>query len=117
MTSIYGHRWTSQYGDCDADNTWAFGLLGLSPEQFSAGLHLCVAMSADRVRTGDEDWPPTLGEFRAYCETRSPAAHDYYPILAAPDSPPVSLEQKESYIAEMRAALGITKNREPGEDG
>lgn len=114
MSSIYGHRWTSQYGDSDADNTWAIGLMGVTSEQFAAGLHTCISISADRVRVGDEDWPPTLGEFRAYCIK---STHRYYYDGAALPKNDVPLARKESYIAEMRAALGIRKTREPGEDG
>ena len=114
MTAIYGHKWASQYGDSDADNTWAFGLDGVTGEQFADGLHHCISMSADRVRTGEEDWPPTLGEFRAFCTKPPYPFHNNVPALPTPDVPK---ERKLAYIAEMRAALGITKAREPGEDG
>lgn len=61
MAEIYGHRWTSSYGDSEAGTaqTWAKGLAGVSPVQLAAGLSDCIA-SAD-------PWPPTLPEFRARC--------------------------------------------------
>lgn len=62
MAEIYGHRWTSGYGedpDGPAAQTWAKGLAGLRPDQLAAGLTTCLA-SAD-------PWPPTLPEFRALC--------------------------------------------------
>jgi hypothetical protein len=62
MAEIYGHRWTSAYGD-DAGQgagvTWAKGLSGLSPEQIARGIEGAI-VSAD-------SWPPTLPEFRALC--------------------------------------------------
>ena len=58
MTRIYGHRWTSSFGETD-DGTWAKGLRGLSGEQIALGLSRCVVSG--------EAWPPTLPEFRALC--------------------------------------------------
>lgn len=62
MAEIYGHRWTSAYGDNPnegAAQTWAKGLGGILPRQLADGLRNCLA-SAD-------PWPPTLPEFRAMC--------------------------------------------------
>lgn len=62
MAEIYGHRWTSSYGDSPDDaggGTWAKGLAGVTSAQLAAGLAACIA-SAD-------PWPPTLPEFRARC--------------------------------------------------
>lgn len=62
MAEIYGHRWTSAYGEdagASAGQTWARGLALLSPTQIAAGLEAVLA-SAD-------DWPPTLPAFRAAC--------------------------------------------------
>ena len=64
MTRIYGHRWTSSFGETD-DGTWAKGLRGLSGEQIALGLSRCVVSG--------EAWPPTLPEFRALC---TPTAED-----------------------------------------
>lgn len=62
MAEIYGHRWTSAYGDNPNDGaalTWSKGLGGLHSQQLADGLRACLA-SAD-------PWPPTLPEFRAMC--------------------------------------------------
>jgi hypothetical protein len=68
MVAIYGHRWTSAYGErCDDDagaltlagDTWQRGLTGVSEQAIAAGLQGCL-MSAD-------PWPPTLPAFRALC--------------------------------------------------
>jgi hypothetical protein len=62
MTEIYGHRWTSAYGDdCaqGAGETWAKGLAGISAKQLAHGLSTALA-SAD-------PWPPTLPAFRSMC--------------------------------------------------
>lgn len=62
MAAIYGHRWTSAYGDNPnglAGDTWAAGLNGLSPRHLACGLEACVVNS--------DPWPPALPEFRATC--------------------------------------------------
>lgn len=63
MTEIYGHKWTSAYGDEagpeGAAGTWAKGLAGVTVEQVAEGITACL-VSAD-------PWPPTLPEFRAMC--------------------------------------------------
>lgn len=62
MTEIYGHRWTSAFGeDCEqgAGPTWAKGLTDVTSKQLAAGISAAIA-SAD-------PWPPTLPEFRSLC--------------------------------------------------
>lgn len=68
MAAIYGHRWTSAYGErCDDDDgvltvpgdTWQRGLSGVGEQSIGTGLNACV-ISAD-------PWPPTLPAFRAMC--------------------------------------------------
>lgn len=62
MAAIYGHRWTSSYGDDPgsmAGDTWAAGLSGLTGGQLARGLEACVASS--------DPWPPSLPDFRAAC--------------------------------------------------
>src|SRR4030065_2875387 len=70
MARMYGHRWTSNYGVED-DGTWRKGLAGLTREQIGAGLVKCLER---KPAPGEEDWPPTLNEFRAMCipEKRKP---------------------------------------------
>ena len=64
MGAIYGHRWSSGYGEDaakegSAGEVWAKGLAGLSAMQIGAGISAAMA-SAD-------PWPPTLPQFRALC--------------------------------------------------
>ena len=73
MTAIYGHRWTSAYGDQPwptdpatgqvagegAGTTWRDGLADFSHDAIRAGLGRCL----DRA----SGWPPTLPEFRELC--------------------------------------------------
>jgi hypothetical protein len=61
MAEIFGHKWTSQYGEdaaTGAGDTWARGLAGLSTRQIATGLDRLIAA---------EDWPPSLPEFRRLC--------------------------------------------------
>lgn len=69
MAAIYGHRWTSSYGDDPAGmvgDTWAAGLSGLTGGQLARGLEACVASS--------DPWPPSLPDFRARCVGVPPLA-------------------------------------------
>lgn len=64
MTEIFGHRWTSTYGETDtaiigAGRTWATALAGMGPEQIRRGI-AAAALGAD-------PWPPSLPAFRALC--------------------------------------------------
>lgn len=73
MASIYGHRWTSGFGDSPEyprdheragmltvpGDTWHRGLAGIEDHQIGAGLDACM-LAAD-------DWPPSLPKFRAMC--------------------------------------------------
>lgn len=62
MAEIYGHKWTSAYGDNPdegAAKTWAKGLGDLSTKQIAAGV--------ERLLTSADEWPPALPRFRAIC--------------------------------------------------
>ncbi|MDN5871673.1 MAG: hypothetical protein L0H73_13250 [Nitrococcus sp.] len=58
--------------------------------------------SRERAKVGDEDWPPSLGEFRALCEQRSPVRDTYRALPLKTASPGTA--QRE--IDRMRAILG-----------
>lgn len=62
MTEMYGHRWTSSFGDIPKpDSAWAIVLKGLSGQQLANGLNVLV-------HKGDEyDWPPPANVFRSLC--------------------------------------------------
>lgn len=60
MTRLFGHKWTSQFGDqIDPGNVWAASLKGLSKEQVKHGLNCLVLQGAE--------WPPSAPEFRKLC--------------------------------------------------
>ena len=68
MAAIYGHKWTSAYGETPFDDggvltlagdTWQRGLTGVAEQDIAKGLQAAL-MSAD-------GWPPTLPAFRALC--------------------------------------------------
>lgn len=69
MVAIYGHKWTSTHGVIPHDEitgsltvtgeTWQQGLRGITGQQFGRGLEACI--------TRNDEWPPTLPEFRAMC--------------------------------------------------
>lgn len=60
MTELYGHRWTSGFGDAPTDG-WTLAVGALPPEMIRAGLERMVRQGKHN------DWPPTALEFRALC--------------------------------------------------
>lgn len=97
MAEIYGHRWTSNFGDShNARVTWQKGLADRTPGQIAEGLRACL----DRP----DSWPPTLPEFRALCLPVTPEpAHA--PFLALP-RPPQDPETIRAALGSMRSLLG-----------
>ena len=96
---MYGHRWKSNYGAED-DGTWRKGLAGLTTIQIGAGLVKCLQRKPAR---GEEDWPPTLNEFRSRClPPVMPPYHREHKALPKPVSDP---EVVKANIAAMRSAL------------
>lgn len=60
MTKIYGHKWTSSFGDdIDPMNIWAACLKGLVMSDIKAGFN--------RMLDSDFSWPPSAIEFRKLC--------------------------------------------------
>lgn len=62
MTEIYGHKWTSAYGEdaeSGAGETWAVGLCGLTARDINTGLSAAIVST--------DPWPPSLPMFRAMC--------------------------------------------------
>lgn len=90
---IYGHRWTSSYGEKD-DSTWRKGLADVTPDQVGIGLERC--------RTSGDEWPPTLPIFRGRCLLAQYAAAYHRPFPKLP-TPPVDRTVAEREIAKMRA--------------
>lgn len=58
MARVYGHRWTTHFGETD-DGTWLAGLRGIAPEHLAEGLRRVIARG--------DPWPPSLPEFRLVC--------------------------------------------------
>lgn len=62
MAALFGHTWTSAYGDNPrsiAGAEWARTLAGLSRAEVEAGLDVCRVVGAE--------WPPSAPRFRAMC--------------------------------------------------
>ena len=96
MAAMYGHRWTSSYGVED-DGTWRKGLAGLSPQQIGAGIVKCLER---KPKLGEEDWPPTLTEFRAMC---LPERQQVFNRALPP--PPQNPNVVERYLTQMWALV------------
>lgn len=77
MSRIYGHRWTSGFTEAD-DGTWLTGLRDLLPEELAAGLRACIHR--------EDDWPPTLPEFRRLCLGQEEKALAVERALRGPES-------------------------------
>lgn len=59
---MYGHTWSSAYGDAPTGTTaetWASCLAGIGNQQIAAGLRACVAEGAE--------FPPSAPRFRGMC--------------------------------------------------
>ena len=99
MTMMYGHRWKSNYGTED-DGTWRKGLAGLLPVQIGVGLVKCLER---KPKPGEEDWPPTLSEFRAMClPPKTDPSHREWIALPKPETNPSVIENN---LQEMKRIL------------
>ena len=58
MVEIYGHKFTSAFGD-EPNESWVRCLGEISPPQIANGLN--------RLQHREDDWPPTALEFRRLC--------------------------------------------------
>jgi len=62
MTRIYGHKWTSSFGDeIDPGRVWAAALRGVTLPMIKAGLSAMVEAKME--------WPPSAIEFLKLCES------------------------------------------------
>lgn len=67
MTEMYGHRWTSSFGDNpNPDGAWATVLQGLTGQQLAHGLNMLTFMGSRF------DWPPAAPTFRELCLSVQP---------------------------------------------
>lgn len=135
MTGIYGHKWVSSFGE-EVNETWVRGCKDLSNDELARGLRACLKTSETNKRSGDDDWPPTLGEFRLLCKPYRAAAHDELPALPAPKLTDSQLQGIDADIATLRKQIEDdgrqqdqevrtrreerfkhSQDREPGEEG
>ena len=73
---MYGHRWTSSFGDSvDPDRVWAATLAGLDEAQVRHGMRQCVAQG--------HEWPPSAPEFRKLCTGTSDVSWEHKRVEAA----------------------------------
>lgn len=114
--AIYGHKFTSTIQGIEdiATTEWANGMAGITGEQIKCGLEKCAQK---KLQSGEQDWPPTLAEFRALClPERVPAAHRDYIQLPRPKHAP---EKMDEITPQLRAAVGHNGKRNsvmlPGE--
>lgn len=71
MMALYGHKWSSMFGEefdpgLEACRIWQSALAGVTSGDIAAGLRACLERT--------DPWPPTLPEFRQLCQPE-PADH------------------------------------------
>lgn len=99
MSAMFGHRWTSSYGESvDPDRVWSATLAGLSEGQIREGMR-AVAQSG-------LDWPPSAPQFREFCV---PARHWEHARIAAEDRRYAALPCPEIDPAAAREALNAIR--------
>lgn len=96
MGEIYGHKWSSQYGQSrSAMDTWQRGLKDLTRDELGTGLRALLSRA--------DPWPPSLPEFRQLCRPPAPEpAHVRYIALPRPK---LNQKRAESILSELRAQL------------
>lgn len=93
MTELYGHKFTSAYGD-EPNDTWARALAHTTGRQIANGLQACFRR--------EDNWPPTLPEFVEMCRPRRQLPE--FPALEKPRSDKGTAAR---HIREIRETLGI----------
>lgn len=70
MARLYGHKWTSNFGDqVDPGNVWAACLRGISADQIRFGMSELVRLECE--------WPPSGPEFRGMCSGESDTSWEH----------------------------------------
>ena len=98
MTQVYGHKWTSSFGEFDQDDTWGKGLADLSLDQIKTGFVSCL--------DSDQEWPPTLPQFRQFCKAGKPI-EPYVPQIPhklSEDQRKVGREHLSGMLSRLRNA-------------
>ena len=100
MGSMYGTRWTANFGAAvDPDRVWTAALHGLDEPQIRSGLRRCVESGLE--------WPPSAPEFRALCV--GPTQHWEHARIAAEDRRLAALPKPEVDRAAAREALNAIR--------
>ena len=76
MSATFGHKWISSYGALPSE-TWLAGLVDMTPDELRTGLVACM--------TWENEWPPTLPQFRTLCRPIREVAHEIYQRLPEPE--------------------------------
>lgn len=91
MARMYGHKWSSAFGDeIDPGNVWAAVIDGLDEMQIRHGMR-------ELVRQG-YDWPPSAPEFRKLCTGASDVSWEHRRIEAA------DRERQQKALQDLRDA-------------
>lgn len=97
MIEMYGHKFTSSYGEVPND-TWSAALAGIYPEQIGEALQACFRRQ--------DTWPPTLPEFIEMCCPTPVTNSLYFPdAMKALPPPRPSKEYAAEQIAKIREKL------------
>lgn len=93
MTELYGHRFTSAYGD-QPNDTWARALAQTTGRQLANGLQTCFKR--------EDRWPPTLPEFVDMCH---PPTGNRLPEFKGLPKPRSDKSTAQKHIEQVRETL------------
>jgi hypothetical protein len=96
MTEIYGHQWTSQFGDEPAE-AWCRMLAGVPPDL------IAVALGRLSERTGE--WPPNAAEFRNLCKKPSISPNGINAAAYRPANPQLTKIKSDQATGSARLAV------------
>jgi len=99
MARIFGHAWTSRYGETD-DGMWAAVIGPMSRDQVKGGLR-------HMLNDWTDSFPPTPAQFRAVAVT--PGSQVPVPRGRRIGVVPASDEVVSSELSKMRAMFGGAK--------
>lgn len=92
MTEMFGHRWTTHYGN-EPTTTWVSGLATLTDQQIARGLRTTA--------TAGHDWPPSLPQFYAWARDNS----GEMPMSMTQPPLEVDYERRRAMVEDMKRVL------------
>ena len=104
MAEMYGHKWTSGFGE-SVSVTWVASCGDLTTDELKRGMKACIPRSAEKKRLGEEDWPPVAGEFRAMCRPASYLYQSQVPLLPPPKLTDEQKAQRHEDILGLKRML------------